>query len=204
MVRRQHLRSGEREGGAASVEFALVAMIFFTLVVGLMDLTMALFSMNSVSTASRDGARAAAAWKGTDLSATSSCSQASSMSFGADGNAAEARRILCFAGSRVYLIGEDRVRVRVQFEDADGLPLAKGVLQPAPQSTFVVVCTQVRYRSISGLLAPLLNSRIQASSARMRLEESPAERDASGAVVNARTFDIASGGHQMFDSTRPC
>jgi TadE-like protein len=201
---RPRFRSEARERGAASVEFALVALIFFTIVVGLMDLTMALFSMNSVSTASRDGARAAATWKGTDVSATASCPQASSMTFGADGNEVEARRILCFTGSRVYLIGQDRVRVRIQFEDADGNPLPKGVLQPDPQSTFVVVCTQVRYRSISGLLAPLLNDRIQASSARMRLEASPAELDASGAVVNARTFDIASGGNQLFDSTRPC
>jgi Flp pilus assembly pilin Flp len=194
----------KRERGAASVEFALVALIFFTIVVGLMDLTMALFSMNSVSTASRDGARAAAAWKGTDPSAASSCSQTSSASFEDEGNEVEARRILCFTGSRVYLIGADRVRVRIQFEDGDGLEVEQGELLPDPQSTFVVVCTQVRYKSISGLLSPLLNNRIQASSARMRLEASPPELDASGVVVNPRTFDIPAGGQQLFDPSRPC
>jgi Flp pilus assembly protein TadG len=194
---------GPCERGATAVEFSLVATAFLLLVIGLMDLTMSLFSVNAVTSASRDGARAAAAWKGTDPSATADCPGISTMTFGADGDATEARRILCFTLDKVYMSGTNEVRARIQFEDSDGLPLSRGSVVPS-QSAFAVVCVQARFRSVSGLLAPLLNSRVQSTSARMRLEESAPLRSTTGSVINPRTFNIAEGGQPLFDPNKPC
>lgn len=47
------------ERGAAAVEFALVASIFFTLLIGVMELGRLLFYMNSAAEATRYGARVA-------------------------------------------------------------------------------------------------------------------------------------------------
>lgn len=51
------IRRGER--GAAIVEFALIASIFFTLLIGIMEMGRVLFYMNTAAEATRLGARLA-------------------------------------------------------------------------------------------------------------------------------------------------
>lgn len=51
------VRAGQR--GVAAVEFALVASIFFTLLIGIMEMSRVLFYMNTAAEATRLGARMA-------------------------------------------------------------------------------------------------------------------------------------------------
>jgi Flp pilus assembly protein TadG len=54
-----HSASGRRQRGAAIVEFALVAMIFFTLLIGMMEFGRWMFTLNAANEATRLGARLA-------------------------------------------------------------------------------------------------------------------------------------------------
>lgn len=54
-----YIRFPMRQRGVAAVEFALVATIFFTLLIGIMELGRMLFYMNSAAEATRHGARVA-------------------------------------------------------------------------------------------------------------------------------------------------
>lgn len=48
-----------RQGGAVAVEFALIASIFFTLMIGIMEMSRVLFYMNTAAEVTRLGARVA-------------------------------------------------------------------------------------------------------------------------------------------------
>jgi len=60
VTRRMRHRSAEREGGAAAVEFALVSLILFPLLFGMMGFALVLWAQQSVDHAAREGARLAA------------------------------------------------------------------------------------------------------------------------------------------------
>lgn len=59
-----------RQGGAAIIEFALVAMIFLTLLIGIMEFGRWLFALNGASEATRWGARLAVVCDKTDAQKT--------------------------------------------------------------------------------------------------------------------------------------
>lgn len=59
MKRHEH-RVGRRQAGSAIVEFALVAVLFLTLMLGIIDFGRALFTWNAAAEATRWGARIAA------------------------------------------------------------------------------------------------------------------------------------------------
>lgn len=52
-----HSRTGQ--GGVAAVEFALIASVFFTLLIGIMEMSRVLFYMNTAAEVTRLGARMA-------------------------------------------------------------------------------------------------------------------------------------------------
>ncbi len=54
-----HARSGKKQEGAAAVEFALIAIVFFTLLLGILEFGRVLFTWNSAVEATRYGARVA-------------------------------------------------------------------------------------------------------------------------------------------------
>lgn len=54
-----HISNRFRQRGVAAVEFALVSIVFFTLLIGVMELGRVLFYMNSAAEATRFGARIA-------------------------------------------------------------------------------------------------------------------------------------------------
>lgn len=58
-MRDQRLTSKTKQRGAAAVEFALIAIVFFTLLIGIMEFGRWLFTLNSVAEATRWGARTA-------------------------------------------------------------------------------------------------------------------------------------------------
>lgn len=53
-------RSGHKQKGAAAVEFALIAMVFFILLIGVLEMGRVLFTWNAAAEATRFGARVAA------------------------------------------------------------------------------------------------------------------------------------------------
>lgn len=59
MTRRQ-TRCAKRQAGVAAVEFALVSLVFFTLLIGIMEMGRMLFYWNTVAEMTRAGARLAA------------------------------------------------------------------------------------------------------------------------------------------------
>ena len=52
-----YLRKKNKQTGAAAIEFALIASIFFTILIGILELGRVLFYMNSAAEATRFGAR---------------------------------------------------------------------------------------------------------------------------------------------------
>lgn len=55
----QEIHHRQRQRGVAAVEFALVALIFFTLLIGVMEVSRVLFYLNTAAEATRLGARLA-------------------------------------------------------------------------------------------------------------------------------------------------
>jgi len=58
-ARKKTIPERARQGGAAAVEFALIAMVFFALLIGIMEFGRVLFTWNSAAEATRRGARIA-------------------------------------------------------------------------------------------------------------------------------------------------
>lgn len=54
-----HARPGKKQRGVAAVEFALIAIVFFTLLLGILEFGRVLFTWNSAVEATRYGARVA-------------------------------------------------------------------------------------------------------------------------------------------------
>ena len=55
----KRLRAKNKQKGAAAIEFALIASIFFTILIGILEMGRVLFYMNSAAEATRLGARIA-------------------------------------------------------------------------------------------------------------------------------------------------
>ena len=55
----KRLRAKNKQKGAAAIEFALIASIFFTILIGILEMGRVLFYMNSAAEATRFGARIA-------------------------------------------------------------------------------------------------------------------------------------------------
>lgn len=61
------MRRRPRDAGQSLVEFALIAPVFFLVVLGLIDATRAVFAYNTIANASREGARYGIVHGGTSL-----------------------------------------------------------------------------------------------------------------------------------------
>lgn len=57
---KNHVHVSGKQGGAAAVEFALVAIVFFILLLGIVEMGRVLFTWNAATEATRYGARVAA------------------------------------------------------------------------------------------------------------------------------------------------
>jgi Flp pilus assembly protein TadG len=58
-MRTSHLPSNQKQRGVAAVEFALVAMLFFTILLAIIEIGRMLFIFNTMQEMTRNGARAA-------------------------------------------------------------------------------------------------------------------------------------------------
>jgi Flp pilus assembly protein TadG len=161
-------RLGER--GVAAVEFALIAMFFFTLVMGTIEFSMTMFDMNGANYGTRSEARLASnrEW-GTDVSCESKLDAASALQANVALN-----KVICATKQKAKL-ASSRVRVRVRFEDPDD-PTA--LVNKPEVGKSLVICTMTTTRSLTGMFSPLLKGRYLSSMARSRIET-----DLSGELV---------------------
>jgi hypothetical protein len=148
----RHRRGGER--GAALVEFAIIAPVFFLLVFGIIDFGATFNDMQSVRQGAREGAREAVVKNyGTD----SSC--------GLNGTAAAAitdvQFMICQTKNRAGLGDGLRVKVTVN------------AIAPAGfKNNSVKVCATKMAHSITGFFSPILNTKPIRTEIDMRAERS--------------------------------
>ena len=149
----------EREGGAALIEMAIVASIFFGLTLGVVDFSFAMFEVNSTNFAVRSVTRAAST---AEVGADNSC-QVFSLVAASDPDTLT--RLICDAKNLSH-VSSDRIRVKVRFESGAD-PTLEGS-NVAGDS--VVICTMTTTRSISGLYRTVIGNRVMKSRARTRIE----------------------------------
>jgi hypothetical protein len=209
-ARRRARRSSET--GASAIEFALVAGIFFTLIIGIIDFSLTMFDLNATSSGAREGAHDAAELIGTTLSESTVCAGLSAPTFShsaansEDDN--EALRVICRTKNRLVTVGGSRSRVQLVFEDIDGNRVNNtvspaepytGIVDNSAQNIFIVVCVQTKARSITGLFTPIMNHITFMARARERLEFSSSNDGSSSG-----SFHIPRGGETFFDTSKTC
>lgn len=151
-----------RQRGAAVVEFALVAPIFFLLLMGIVD-----FGINlSNQIALRQGAREAAR-QGTvaNFGSTSSCG-ATLTTPGTE----NMRRLICLTKDRSGLTAAEP-RVAIRFDPASTSYPAPSPGSTAPVGNGLIVCAAVPLTSVSKLLDPVLSDRYIRTKTVMRIEK---------------------------------
>jgi hypothetical protein len=154
-LRRRGVETSER--GATIVEFAIVSVAFFGLVLGTIDFSMAMFEMNGVNFGTRSQARSASNGEWGD-SLTCKLNPPPSDP--------DIRDLMC-ATKQKTSVASDRVAVKVRFEDPDD-PTRPNVKPQKGKS--LVLCTMATIRSVSGVFGPLVKDKVITSIARSRIE----------------------------------
>jgi hypothetical protein len=154
-------RSSGREGerGATLVEFAIVSLLLFTLLFGIVEFGFAFNNAQAVRQGVREGAR-----------------QGSVLSFGANNSCGltglsgspsqDVQRLMCLTKSQIGL-GND-TRVKVMFTDANVTTQQSTAFT---QGGSIIVCAQTPIRSLTGMFAPFLEGRNLTSKTTIRIEQ---------------------------------
>lgn len=178
-LRRNTRGQSRREGGAALVEFALIAPVLFLVLFGIIEFGIALNDYQSIRHGVRDGARQAAVQQyGT---ASTGCTTATDSS----GTAAPegVKKIICLTEDRIGLGSE--VRLRVEYTKASGSGGDYGSIS---------VCAQRNVNPFTGAI-PAIDGISLKSSIEMRMEDDLpagifADSDPAGTTkVYAETLD---------------
>ena len=162
------------EGGAALVEFALILPLLVTLVLGSVDIGFYLNDAGKLRSAVREAGRRAATAAYGSTQCPSGVGQGNPASFTSSSRATETSKILCLTKLFAYESNLDaQIATRVVSFDSSGVVQA-GTDKPFTEENAVVICAQVQSRSRTGLLAPLLNSRVIQSRVVMRIAQTVA------------------------------
>ena len=138
---------------------AIVAAIFFGLVLGVVDFSFAMYEVNSTNFAVRSTSRSAStAEVGTD----GTCQI---FDLTTTGDPTTLQRLIC-GTKKLSQVGADRMRVRVRFESAAD-PTLEGSNVVGDS---IVICTMTKTRSVSGMYTSVIGSRVMKSQARTRIE----------------------------------
>ena len=157
--RREARGRSRRDGGAALVEFALIAPVLFLVLFGIIEFGIALNDYQSIRHGVRDGARQAAVQQ--YGSATTGCTSATAPD--------SVKKVICLTEDRIGL-GPD-VRVRVEYTKAAGSGGDYGS---------IAVCAQRNVNPFTGAI-PAIDGISLKSSIEMRMEDDlPAGIFASG------------------------
>lgn len=148
-----------RDRGAVLIEFALVALLLFTLVFGIIDFGGAYNDQISVRQGARDGVRQSVTGRiGTDTS----CAPVG----GTPANAS-VHKVVCLTKSRVGL-DEDDTRVKIDVNDPAGSDRGS-----------VAVCVMYPLGSVTGFF-PMLDGRVVRTEVQMRTEQTVSEALGTG------------------------
>lgn len=158
------------EGGAALVEFVIVAPLLIVLSFGAVDVGAYLNDVTKLREVVREGGRRAAVGRYGNVLCSSSPGQAESAQYMAgqprDG---ETGKLICLAKLLAVNAGLDaRVATRVVSFDSSG-NVGAGQNEQWSVGNGVLVCAQVQARSRTRLLAPLLDNRVIRSAMVMRI-----------------------------------
>ena len=138
---------------------AIVAAIFFGLVLGVVDFSFAMYEVNATTYAVRTSTRAAST---AEVGSDGSCPI---FDLSPTGDADTLSRLICDT-KKLSHVDPERIRVKVRFESAAD-PLLAGS-NVAGDS--VVLCTMTQTRSISGLYSAVIGNRVMKSRSRTRIE----------------------------------
>lgn len=142
--------SRRRRGrGAALIEFALVFPILILILFGTVDFGVVLLNINTTKQGTREGARQAVV---SNFGSSTSCTATPSSISG------EARQLICLVKNRIGLESVD-TRIKINFPNANQV------------GNSILVCAQYPMRSTTGLLGPVLNSRVIRAKVEMRIEK---------------------------------
>jgi hypothetical protein len=152
-------RRKRNEQGATIVEFAIVSIAFFALVLGIIDFSMAMFEMNGVNFGTRSQARSAS---NGEWGSSLTCNLSPQGTLDPD-----IQDLMCSTKLKTSVASE-RVRVRIRYEDPD-FPTRVDDVKPQKGKS-LVVCTMTNIRSVSGVFGPLVKDKVITSIARSRIE----------------------------------
>ncbi len=155
-----------RHRGVELVEFALLAPVLLLIVFGVIEFGFVFNDHLELRSGSREGARLAAVDNGC---ANSQCTTTPQAQLDALISATRAKAN--------GLAGQASIRVSVNCSNAGGCPVS------VVGTDTVMVCVNYTVRSVTGLLAPLVDNYVLRASATMRLEQVPsyvAGTDAGG------------------------
>ncbi len=157
------------EGGAALIEFALVLPLLVLLLLGSVDMGFYLNDTTKLRTAVREAGRRASTGGYGNTQCPSGAGQANAATYTTPARAGETSKLLCLAKLFSLESGLDaHIATRTVSFDSSGTVLV-GQDQPFNSGNGLLLCAQMLSHSRTGILAPLLNSRVVKSSVAMRI-----------------------------------
>jgi len=150
-------RGRNQQRGVTLVEFALVAPVFFLLLLGMIDFGFTFSDYISLRNGVREGARQAVISPSGSATCTLDTAPADEAT----------RNVACIIKDRIG-IAEDAVRVAIVLRDGDDAGTTTGDVGDP-----VLVCAATPVVSTSGVTAPFLGGRTLTSETEMRIEVDP-------------------------------
>lgn len=150
------------------MEFAIVSVLLFTLLFGIIEFGYQFNNYQALRQGVREAARKGAVLEfGTDTS----CGLASL----SGDPSVDVRRLMCLAKNQIGL-GDDATRVKIMFTDA---AITRQESAGYVESNALVVCAQSRMDSLSGFF-PVLDGRTLRSKTTIRIEQSSSQAQRDG------------------------
>ncbi len=170
---------GVGERGASAVEFAIVSVLLFTLLFGIIEFGYQFNNAQSLRQGVREGARQGAVVK---FGTSSSCGLS-----GLTGSpSTDVQKLMCLTKSQIGL--GNGTRVKVLLADAD---VATATPTGFVEGNALIVCAQTPMQSLSGLFAPFVDGKVIRSKTTMRIEQTPTGSERDGAEAAPTGSDWA-------------
>jgi Flp pilus assembly protein TadG len=173
---------GALERGAALVEGAIVIPVLLLIVFSMIDLSWAFYQYISVRQGVREGAREAAIttlpgdgnWASCSLAAGNNVPSSGGYTYANGG--ADFFDMMCYTKSRIGQGMGNQVRVSIAWAPlptnlgtANGKDWAPSTSPTATDS--LIICAQYKVNSLSGVLSPILNGKVETSKTEIRIEQ---------------------------------
>jgi Flp pilus assembly protein TadG len=159
------------ERGATLVEAAIVLPVLVTLLLGIIDFGFAFNDYVSIRQGTREAAREAAVVTnpapGSGTWASNGCSTTPDYSAASP---ADGYDLMCYAKQRIG-IASSNVRISLYWVAANNY--SANFTDPSPNYS-VIVCTQAKLNSLTGMFSPILNNTVVNAKTEIRIEDTSA------------------------------